>query len=130
MVMSDFTSPVREEFSKRVGAVPLTIWNQFWLFFRQRVDRTEPNFTELIYGVQEFHHLVGQFINLSVAPIYDHLPNEIRAALTEQQRGRLNGYQQRLTLYLRDYTAFLEDLSKTAPELEHLPRHFPHVNPL
>ncbi len=130
MVLNDFTGPVRDEFNKRIGAVPLIIWNQFWVFFKERVDRTEPNFTELAAGVQEFHHLVGQFINLSVAPIFDHLPNEIRAGLTEQQRGRLNGFQQRLTLYLRDYTAFLKELSQISPELDRLPRHFPRVNPL
>lgn len=130
IAVSDVSAPLREEFSKRLGTAPIGTWNQFWYFFRMRVDRTEPAFAELVAGVQEFHHLLGAYCNLCVAPIFTNLPDNIRATLTERERSALNGFQQRFTLYLRDYMAFAKELSQASPELSHLPRHLPNSNPL
>ncbi len=64
-----------------------------------------------------------------MVPIFDRLPNDERAAISEQRRGRLNGFQERFTLYLRDCMAFAKELSQALPELEHLPYHLPYSNP-
>jgi diguanylate cyclase (GGDEF)-like protein len=126
----DFSSQMRDDLCKALGAVPVGMWSSLLHFFKLRIDRTPPSFEELIAGVQEFHHLLAQFNNLCMAPIFDHLPNDKRAALTELQRSRLNGFQQRFTFYLRDYMAFGKELSQTLPELQHLPRDIPYSNPL
>jgi len=130
MVTNDFPLPTRDDLCKRLGTAPLGLWNQFWFFFKQRIDRTAPTFTELLAGIQEFHHLLGEYNNLCVAPIFSHLPNDTRASLTEQQRSKLNGFQQRFTIYLRDYMEFAKELSSALPELDHMPRYLPHSNPL
>ncbi len=130
MVRMEFSGSLRDELSKRLGTAPISLWSEFWFFFKQRIDRTEPTFTELVAGVQEFHHLLGDYNNLCVAPIFAGLPNDTRAALTEQQRSRLNGFQQRLTLYLRDYMAFAKELSLALPELNHLAHNLSHSDPL
>jgi len=130
IVVNDMSGPVRDELCKRFGTVPIGTWSEFWYFFKRRVDRTQPTFTELVEGVREFHHLLGAYNNLCVAPIFTHLPNDLRTALTEQQRSKLNGFQQRFTLYLREYMAFAKELSQTLPELDHLPHNLPYSDPL
>jgi hypothetical protein len=110
--------------------VPSTRWSEFLHFFRLRIDRTPPSFLELVAGVQWLHQLQSQFNNLCVVPIFDRLPKDKRAAISEQRRGRLNCFQQRFTLYLRDCMAFAKELSQALSELEHLPYHLPYSNPL
>jgi len=126
----DFSGQMRDDLCKALGTVPVSLWSSLLHFFKLRIDRTPPSFGELIAGVQEFHHLLAQFNNLCMAPIFDHLPNDKRAALTEQQRSRLNGFQQRFTFYLRDYMTFGKELSQALPELQRLPRDIPYSNPL
>jgi len=130
LVLNDLSGSVRDELCKRLGIAPIGLWNQFWFFFDQRIGRTQLTFTELIAGVEEFHHLLGEYNNLCVAPIFTYLPNEVRTALTEQQRSKLNGFQQRFMLYLRDYMAFAKELAHTSPKLDHLPRKLPCPDPL
>ena len=130
IVVADISTPLREDLCRRLGTAPIGMWSSFWFFFGQRVDRTQPAYAELVAGMQEFHHLLMEYCNMCVAPIFTNLPDNIRSSLTERERSALNGFQQRLTLYLRGYMAFAKELSQASPELSHLPRHLPNFNPL
>jgi hypothetical protein len=130
MLLNDVSMPLQGELSKRLGTSPLAMWYYFWHYFKQRVDRTEPTYAELVAGVQEFNFLLATYNGQCVLPIFKHLPNDVRSKLTEQERSRLNGFQQRFTLYLKDYMAFAEELSQALPELNHLPRYVENSDPL
>jgi hypothetical protein len=130
IIRGTVSDAVRIELVLRLGPAPLDLWYHLWYFFWQRVERQRPSFSELQYDVQEFQNLAGQYFNLCVAPIFTNLPDEVRKKLTEQEKGTLNGFQQRHAHFITEYTVFLDELVKARPSLQHLPRFLSQANPL
>jgi hypothetical protein len=130
IIQGNLSEAARIELVVRLGPAPLDLWYQLWYFFWQRVERQRPSFFELQYDVQEFQNLAGQYFNLCVAPIFTSLPEEVRKKLTEQEKGKLNGFQQRHAHFVTEYTVFAEELAQSRPSLQHLPRSLAQSNPL
>jgi hypothetical protein len=130
IIGNELSELLRSELTKRLGTPNISLWYEFWYFFMQRVDRQRPVLAELVFAVPEFHHMVAAYSNLCVAPIFERLPNELRAALTEQERSKLKGFQQRHAHFVTEYETFAKELSESRPALQRLPYYLPHSNPL
>ncbi len=128
IISTDVPEPLRTELNKLL--VNISLWSGFWHFFAQRVDREFPTLSELAYGVEEFHHLVAQYGNFCIAPIFEHLPEQLRTALTGQSKVKLNTFRERYGQFLTEYMAFAKQFSESRPRLERLPRYLTYPTQL
>ena len=129
-IIREASTPARAGLDQRFEATPIEFWNSLWYFFDQRVGRTRPGFNELRALIQEFDNFVGQYHNYCVAPIFDRLPAEIRSQLSDDDKRRLAGFQQRHHTFINAYAQFGRSLADSHPALEHLPRYQSTSNPL
>lgn len=118
IIANDVPEPTRTELNKLL--VNISLWYGFWHSFMGRVDRESPIFSELAYAVQEFHHLVAQYGNFCIAPIFERFPEQLRPSLTEQSKAKLNTFRERYGQFLTEYMAFAKQLSESRPQLQGL----------
>jgi len=91
IIARDVPEPTRTELNKLL--VNISLWYGFWHSFMGRVDReSSPLLSELAYAVQEFNHLLAQYGNFCIGPIFERFPDQLRPALTEQTRGKLKPF--------------------------------------
>ncbi len=130
IIGNDLCEPLRTELLRRLGIPTIAFWSERWYFFLVRLNRQIPSLPELEFATSEFHSIVAEFNNFCVAPIFETLPRELRAMLTEQDESKLNGFQQRHMYFIADYESFAKALSESRPVLQRLPSCFSHYNPL
>jgi hypothetical protein len=128
IIINDVPDPLRTELLKLV--VNIDVWSGFYYFFVQRVSREQPVLSELAYGVEEFQNLVGGYNNHCVVPIFDRFPQQLRSALTDQSRGKLNTFRERYGHFLTEYMAFAKQFAESRPQLERLPRYLTYPTQL
>ena len=129
IVANSLTEPSRSAFVKHLGP-NISLWNNRWTFFIQRLNRVQPSFFELQNSVPEFHSIAAEFNNLCVAPIFEHLPADLRSGLSDCDKSVLNGFQQSFAHFLDDYMEFAKWLAESRPALESLPYYLPRPKPL
>src|SRR5439155_17313091 len=120
----------RSDLTKQLGTPTVHLWYHFWYFFTEHVERQPQTLAELTLAIPEFHHMVSEYHNLCVAPVFERLPEPLRATLTDRDRSRLNGFQQRHAFFIAEYEAFVKRLSVSRPSLQILPSFLPRSNPL
>jgi hypothetical protein len=128
IVLNDIPDPLRTELLK--FTMNADVWNGFYYFFVQRVQRERPVLSELAYAVDEFHHLVGGYTNHCIVPIFDRFPQHLRSSLTDQSRGKLNTFRERYGHFLTEYMAFAKQFAESRPQLERLPRYLTYPTQL
>ena len=128
IIANDVTEPMRTELNKLL--VNNSLWYGFWHSFMGRVDRESPALSELAYALEEFHHLVAQYNNFCIVPIFERLPQQLRTTLTDQNKGKLNTFRERYGQFLTGYTAFAKKLSESRPQLQRLPFYHTYPTPL
>lgn len=128
IVMNDLPDPLRTELLKLM--VNMDVWSGFYYFFMQRIDRERPALSELAYAVEEFHHLLGGYGIYCVVPIFDRFPQQLRSALTDQSRGKLNTFRERYGHFLTEYMAFAKQFAESRPQLDRLPRYLTYPTQL
>lgn len=129
IVANSLTEPSRSAFVKHLGP-NISLWNSRWTFFMQRLNRVQPSFSELQNSVPEFHNMAAEFNNHRVAPVFEYLPAELRAGLSDRDKSALNGFQQSFAHFLDDYMEFAKGLAESRPTLQGLPYYLPRPKPL
>lgn len=130
IVRSELSEPVRAALARQYEATPIELWNSLWEFFDQRLGRQQPVFAELAPSIQEFDNLIGNYHVYCVAPIFSRLPADVRERLSDEDRRKLNGFQQKHHSFITDYVQFVRALADSHPALEHFPRYLPTADPL
>lgn len=96
------------------------IWNSFWRFFHERIERSPNSMTELSAAVFEFNNFLGCYGNFGIYPIFDGLNPQIKGQLPPESKARLNTFRERYAHFLTDYSLFGKELTESRPELAHL----------
>jgi hypothetical protein len=128
IIANEVTEPTRTELNKLL--VNNSLWYGFWHSFMGRVDRESPVLSELAYAVEEFHHLVSQYGNFCIAPIFERFPEQLRPTLTEQSKVKLNTFRERYGHFVNEYMAFAKQLSESRPQLQRLPHYLTYPTQL
>lgn len=128
IIANDIPEPMRTDLNKLI--VPISLWYGFWHSFMSRVDREPPVLSELAYAVQEFYHLVSQYSNFCIAPIFEHLSPQLRQSMTEQSKAKLNTFRERYGHLRNDCVAFGKQLSESRPQLQRLPSYLQYPTQL
>jgi Super-infection exclusion protein B len=102
----------------------LEIWIGQHQYFSERLQRQPKTMEELRPALHEFQFIVASYNNFCVHPILNLLPENLRAQVTPQARGKLNLFQQKFRQYLEDYQLFVERLVKERPSLNGTPSNF------
>jgi hypothetical protein len=127
-VVNEAAEPIRTELNKLI--VSNSLWYGFWHSFMRRVDRESPILSELAYAVEEFHHLVSQYSNFCIVPIFEQFPERLRPSLVEQSKVKINTFRERYGQFLTEYMAFAKQLSESRPQLQRLPHHLTYPTQL
>jgi hypothetical protein len=129
IVAGDLSQNVRNGLLLSMGP-HFNIWHGFWHFFMQRLTHERPTTANLTLALPEFHHLVSQYHNHCIDPIFTRMDKDMRSALTPEDRSKLNGFQQRFAGFVSDYESFTKTLSQSRPVFQRKAYHLSHSNPL
>jgi hypothetical protein len=99
----------------RLGIPDAQLWNGLWAYFIYGLDHHKIKPSELRFLLGEFHHLLNSYNNYCVRPVFDLLPNDMRAQVNPQAKASLNLFQQRFVMYLNDYEHFVKALAESSP---------------
>lgn len=130
LITSELSPSTRNQVGLCAGGPTLALWAGFWSFLKIGLDTQTLTLDNLKFGVMEFHHLIVQFNNLCVSSVFDRMDSELRQKLTDTDKSKLNGFQQRYSAFVAEYEQFAQTLADSRPSLQDLPRFLPHSNPL
>lgn len=131
IVTSELSPNVRNGVIFAVGGPAFNLWQGFWYYVKEGVgQRPATTLDTLNFQLMEFHHLVAQFCNFCISPIFVRMEPELRQKLSENDRSVLNGFQQRYSAFVSEYEQFARALADSRPRLGSIPRFLPHSNPL
>lgn len=123
IIMHDISDPTRTRLSERI--VSNNLFYGFWHSFMRQIDREPISLAELAYAVEEFYHLVGQYNNYCIEPIFERLSPDLRQQITEEMKTKLNTFRERYGHFGNDFMAFGKQFSESRPQLQRLP-HYVH----
>jgi len=109
---------------------PGDLWYQFSVYFSERAARHTSRASDLRATMMEFHFLVGSYINLCLATVFERLPRDLQPDVTPKVKSSLNGFQQRFDLFLKEFEDFVKKLEQTCPAFRDIPRSFARPKPL
>jgi hypothetical protein len=108
----------------------LTLWNGQLSFFIQRLRTQRATAANVLQAMQEFHFIVGSYVNQCASAVFDRMPQELATLLTGRTKSSLNSIQMRLEHFLSDCEGFSNRVCASRSIFGDLPRAFTHPKPL
>jgi len=116
--------------AKELGMTPERVFQGFWYQLHQRVQDANPSLTDVTTVVTEFNHLVNQYLNETVLPVFDRMSPTTRSSLPDDAKRDLESFREKLVHYLNEYEAFARTLAQSLETCDlrepYLPRPKPH----
>jgi hypothetical protein len=106
------------------------LWGGWCLLFRKRIGRDVRSGREFLSQMMDFHFFISKYNTLCVAAIFTLLPADMKDRVTGAPKSSLNSFQQRFTLFLRDYQEFAKTVAASRPAFRSVPHIFVFPKPL
>ncbi len=109
---------------------PERLVDGWYYYLNLRLTVAPPTLATLREAVGEFITLLTDYLIYHVQPVFEHMPPEIRAALSPAARGELQRFRERVARLCDDCEAFLRETEESLTTVGLPPRHFAVPKPL
>jgi hypothetical protein len=126
----ELSEPCRWKLLGHPGVPSVHFWHHAVQFISQRLERQPQTLAELRFTISEFHYLVSAYYNHCIAAVFEGMPPDWRAQLTERDIRLLNGFQQRHAQFVQQYEAFTRQFASSRPALKDAAHFLQRSDPL